>query len=259
MDWFYNLRTHYFSDDDEDDISPDGEQTTTSDDGSLLAELDLSSRKDVAQHQSNPWTIAKINATTRKTTTNANAQKTHPINVPKRMSPDNSTTALRPKDRAILDVNKAKCTPAALKVKALEQIKANRSPEGVHIAADLGESAAITRRIASPYQAVPLDGHIRRMSPVEAHRLDKQAHDMSRPPSVGNDLISQRYTGFQNILHILDAIASSTVPGFLTKTRLLPTIWPLQGVAVIRFRRREQCGTGMNTSRRVAVAKISRP
>ncbi|KAH9924226.1 uncharacterized protein B0H18DRAFT_1211974 [Fomitopsis serialis] len=61
MNWCYDYRACYFSDD-EDLSDSDIRQES---DRSLLSELDLSSRLDAAQHRTNPWTIAKINASTR--------------------------------------------------------------------------------------------------------------------------------------------------------------------------------------------------
>lgn len=65
MDWTFNFRTPCYSDDE--DSSSEAEQTAISDySSSLLTELDLSSRHDDACHKPNPWTIAKVNSTTRK-------------------------------------------------------------------------------------------------------------------------------------------------------------------------------------------------
>lgn len=67
MDWTFNLRTPCYSGSDDEDSSSETEQTTVSDNSSsLLAELDLSGRQDTACHKPNPWTIARINATTRQ-------------------------------------------------------------------------------------------------------------------------------------------------------------------------------------------------
>ena len=71
MDWTFNLRTPYYSGSDDEDDSSETEQTAVSDNSSsLLTEFDLSSRQDNAFHKPNPWTIAKINATTRKASRN---------------------------------------------------------------------------------------------------------------------------------------------------------------------------------------------
>lgn len=69
--WSYNLRSYDFFEDQEDsDIEPNAshrsEEVAISDDTRFLEDMDLSSRNDNAHYKPNPWTIAKINAASRK-------------------------------------------------------------------------------------------------------------------------------------------------------------------------------------------------
>ncbi|GBE84006.1 hypothetical protein SCP_0510650 [Sparassis crispa] len=81
--WSFNLRAYDFSSGSDSDNDGDGtvastnlsavahrsphdQSSTVSDDAQLLRDIDLSSRTDSAAYKPNPWTIAKVNATSRK-------------------------------------------------------------------------------------------------------------------------------------------------------------------------------------------------
>ena len=67
MSWVFNLRSRNPRDsDDSDDGDGNCDTSKLTEDAKLMKELDLSSRPDNATYKSDPWTIAKINAASRR-------------------------------------------------------------------------------------------------------------------------------------------------------------------------------------------------
>lgn len=85
--WSFDLRSHHYDSSDTDDDSPHNTYPKTSEDARLAKELDLSSRHEEVEFKSNPWSIAKVNATLRRKGSTQPTQRSPKLNARRKTKP----------------------------------------------------------------------------------------------------------------------------------------------------------------------------